>query len=73
MTTYGGGVWKYDGNNLVNFQVKHGNTEVLLISIYKDNAGVLCLGIDNAGVYKFNGKTFENFEPLKKKSAISKG
>jgi ligand-binding sensor domain-containing protein len=68
MTTYGGGVWKYDGDNLFHFPIKRGNTEVLLISIYKDNAGVLWLGTDNAGVYKFNGKTFEKFEPLKKKS-----
>ena len=67
MTTYGGGVWKYDGINLFNFPIKHGKKEVLLISIYKDNAGVLWLGTDNAGVFKYNGKTFEKFEPLKKK------
>ncbi len=65
MTTYTGGVWKYDGENLANILVKDGATEVLLISIYKDNNGVLWLGTDNAGVYKFNGETFDKFEPMK--------
>ncbi len=67
MTTYGGGVWKYDGNKLFNWEVKDGKTEVLLISIYEDNKGVLWLGTDNVGVYKFNGKIFEKFEPMKNK------
>jgi len=65
MTTYTGGVWKYDGENLHNLPIKDGEKEVLLISIYKDNQGVLWLGTDNAGVYKFNGTTFEKFEPIK--------
>lgn len=67
MTTYTGGVWKYDGNELLNFPVKGSEieTEILLISIYKDNKGVLWLGTDNDGVYKFNGATFEKFEPMK--------
>ena len=63
VTTYTGGVWKYDGNKLINWKVRDGETEVLLISIYKDNDGVLWLGTDNAGVYKFDGKTFNKFEP----------
>jgi len=69
MTTYTGGLWKYDGNMLVNFPVKDGTTEVLLISIYEDNEGIFWLGTDNAGVYKFNGATFEKFEPIKNKSS----
>jgi len=64
MTTYGGGVWMYDGETLINFPVKKGDDEVLLISIYKDNSGVLWLGTDNDGVYKFNGESFEKFLPL---------
>jgi ligand-binding sensor domain-containing protein len=65
MTTYSGGVWKYDGEQLYSFPVKDGKKEVLLISIYKDNNGVLWLGTDNAGVYRFNGEAFEKFEPMK--------
>ena len=65
MTTYGGGVWNYNGENLVNIPVKDDATEVLLISIYKDNDGALWLGTNNAGVYKYNGESFENFEPMK--------
>ena len=64
MTTYTGGVWKYDGNQLLNFPIADGKKEVLLISIYQDNKGVLWLGTDNDGVYKFNGETFKKFEPI---------
>ncbi len=63
MTTYTGGVWKLQGNELLNFPVKDGKTEALLISIYEDRQGVLWLGTDNLGVFKFNGKTFDKFEP----------
>lgn len=63
MTTYTGGVWKYNGKDLINFPVKDGEKEVLLISIYKDNHGVIWLGSDNAGVFKYNGKDFVKFEP----------
>ncbi|MGB1268853.1 MAG: ligand-binding sensor domain-containing protein [Flavobacteriaceae bacterium] len=62
MTSYGGGVWKYDGQMLHNFKVNNGKEEVLLISIYQDNDGVLWLGTDNDGVYKYNGDTFSKFE-----------
>lgn len=65
MTTYGGGVWKYDGAILENFPIKEGNWTALLISIYQDKQGTLWLGTDNAGVYKYNGSSFEKFEPKK--------
>jgi ligand-binding sensor domain-containing protein len=64
MTTYTGGVWKYDGEKLLNFPIMDGNTEVLLVSIYEDNQGSLWLGTDNAGAYKWNGKSFEKFVPM---------
>lgn len=63
MTTYGGGAWSYDGEKLVNYPVKEGTEEALLITIYEDNQGVLWLGANNLGVYKFNGSSFEKFEP----------
>jgi ligand-binding sensor domain-containing protein len=31
----------------------------LLFTIYKDNKGALWLGTHNAGVYTFNGSSFE--------------
>ncbi|MEQ1797913.1 MAG: two-component regulator propeller domain-containing protein, partial [Lacibacter sp.] len=61
MTTYGGGVWKYDGKRLTNLNVKKGTEKVLLISIYQDNNGIIWLGTDNDGVYKQNGDTFEKY------------
>lgn len=63
MATYGYGVWRYDGKQLVHYPLKDGETDVLLFSIYKDNTGVLWLGSHNAGVYKYNGVDFEKFEP----------
>lgn len=65
MTTYGGGVWNYNGKSLMNYEVSNGKEEVLLISIFQDKDGVLWLGTDNDGVYKQNGKNFEKFEPNK--------
>lgn len=62
MTTYGGGVWKYDGEKLLNFPIMDGDTEVLLVSIFEDKQGVLWLGTDNAGVYTFTGSRFEKFK-----------
>jgi len=59
MVSYGGGVWKYDGKELENYEISDGNERVLLISIYQDHGGVLWLGSDNKGVYKYNGETFE--------------
>ncbi len=62
MTTYGGGVWKYDGKTLTNLEVKKGTENVLLVSIFQDNNGTIWLGTDNDGVYKQNGETFEKFK-----------
>jgi len=62
MTSYGGGVWKYDGEALSNIKVKTKSENVLLISIFLDDKGVFWLGTDNDGIYKGDGKTFEKFE-----------
>ena len=63
MTNYGGYAWKYDGKDLKSFQVKNGNKEILIVSIYQDRQGDFWLGTDNDGVYKFDGKAFKKFEP----------
>lgn len=63
MTTYGGGVWKYDGKTLLNFEINNGTVDVLLINIYQDKNGTIWLGTNNDGVYKQSGNNFEKFEP----------
>lgn len=63
MVTYSKGVWRYDGKELTHYQVKDGNEDALLFSIYKDRMGDLWLGTHTAGAYKFNGKGFEQFRP----------
>jgi len=65
MTTYGGGVWTYDGKMLTNLEVKKGTENALLVSIYQDNNGTIWLGTDNDGVYKQNGEKFEKFKLVK--------
>ena len=65
MTTYGGGVWKYDGKTISNFKIKNEKEEVLLIYIYQDKNGTIWLGTNNDGVYKQNGSVFEKFKPKK--------
>ncbi len=62
MTTYGGGVWKYDGKTLSNFKLYNGKKEILLISIYQDADGTIWLGTNNDGVYKQDGSNFEKFK-----------
>lgn len=59
MVTYANGVWKFNGEELIHYPIKNGETEVLLFTIYKDHNGALWLGSQNAGVFKFNGKSFE--------------
>jgi len=63
MTTYGGGVWKYDGESLSYKEIHNGIEDVLLISIYEDNNGTIWLGTNNDGAYQQNGEKFEKFEP----------
>ena len=63
MTTYGGGVWNYDGKTLSNYEISNGKEEVLLMSIFQDNDGTLWLGTNNDGAYTYNGEDFQKFEP----------
>lgn len=63
MTTYGDGVWKYDGEQLLNFPVKDNIIDALIISIYQDQQGVLWLGADNLGIFRFDGERFVRFVP----------
>jgi ligand-binding sensor domain-containing protein len=63
MSTYGAGVWRYDGKKMSHYPVMAGNTPITVFAIYKDNQDALWLGTHEHGVYKFNGKTFEKFRP----------
>ena len=65
MVTYSSEAWMYDGETLYSYPAEEGNTEVLLLTIYKDNHGILWLGSQNSGVFKYNGTKFERFEPMK--------
>lgn len=62
MTTYGGGVWKYEGGKLFNFPIQKDGNTVYLMSIYEDRQGVLWLGTQNDGAYKYDGEKFIKFK-----------
>lgn len=59
--TVDAGVWKYDGNNLVNYTTQNGLTSNAVNTIYKDKTGELWFGTDGNGICKFNGATFTEF------------
>lgn len=59
LATLGDGVWRCDGTRTAHLPVKHGNSPVSVICIHRDRQGVLWLGTHENGVYRFNGKTFE--------------
>lgn len=61
MTTYGDGIWKYDGNAMQHIPVKDGDRNALIVTIAKDRSGKILLGTENAGVYRFDGSRFEPF------------
>lgn len=63
MATYEDGVWCNDGEKLIHYPIKKDKKKVLLYSIFKDHDGVLWLGSQNAGVFKFQENEFVPFEP----------
>ncbi len=53
------GIWKYDGENVVNYSKKDGLNNDFAMSIYQDKNDQLWFGMANGSVYVFNGKSFE--------------
>jgi ligand-binding sensor domain-containing protein len=68
MTTYSSDIWKYVGEELLKFQVIDGNTDVSVLAIYQDNQGVIWVGTRNTEIFKFNGTSFDKFNPPVKKN-----
>lgn len=65
MLTWSYGVWRYDGKKVTHYPVKKDGFDVKLVCMYKDQKEQLWIGTAEDGVYKFNGKSFEKFDPLK--------
>ena len=59
----GGVVYRYDGKTITRYPVTQDGKHHWIFSIYKDNQGVLWLGTQAHGAYRFNGKAFEKFKP----------
>jgi ligand-binding sensor domain-containing protein len=58
-----GVVWRYDGETMTRYPVTENGEPHWIFSIYKDNQGVLWIGTQAHGAYRFNGKSFEKFKP----------
>ena len=57
------GAFKYDGKRKIGYPIKDGEAVIDVFAVYKDNRGVIWLGTNNGGAYRFNGKSFEKFRP----------
>lgn len=63
MAILGGVVYRYDGKTMTRYPVTENGKHHWIFSIYKDRHGVLWLGTQAHGAYRFNGKAFEKFKP----------
>ena len=61
MAILGGVVWRYDGKSMTPYPVTENGKHHWILSIYRDNQGVLWLGTQAHGAYRFNGKAFLRF------------
>lgn len=59
MLSFESGVWKNDGHALTHYPLVDDGSAVKPFSMYKDNQGVLWVGTQSSGVFKFNGTSFE--------------
>lgn len=68
--TVDSGLWKFDGEELINYTMKDGLPSNFVETIYKDNKGKLwfCTGMNSNGVlYTLNKQSFEIINPTEKK------
>ncbi|MDX1930761.1 MAG: two-component regulator propeller domain-containing protein [Pirellulaceae bacterium] len=63
MANLGGVVWRYDGKSMKQYPVNENGERHWIFSIYKDRQGMLWIGTQDNGVYRFNGVAFEKFRP----------
>lgn len=52
------GVWRYDGESLINYTPADGLPDCAIETIYLDKQGQLWFGTNGDGVYKFNDRRF---------------
>lgn len=53
------GIWKYNGEKLINYIVDEELKSQMIWSIYNDHNDNLLVGMAEGGVYQFNGKSFD--------------
>jgi len=62
IATYSDGIWKSDGDKLIQIPIHCDVKEPTLFSVYIDNLGSTWLTSHNAGVLKLNNDAFEKFK-----------
>lgn len=60
----GQGVYRYDGNSLVQFTTAHGLGNNRVRSIQEDRAGNIFVGTEQGGVSRFDGREFHRLDAL---------
>ncbi len=58
IATIDAGLWRFDGNNFLNYTVKDGLPANLIWSVFKDSAGELWVVAGGGHICKFNGRSF---------------
>lgn len=56
-----GGIWRYDGEALKNFNPDHGLGNYSVWCMVQDRDGQIWLGTRNTGLYRFDGRSFTCF------------
>jgi ligand-binding sensor domain-containing protein len=63
MATYNEGLWRYDGQHLTVYDIMDGERPLNLLCLYKDRAGTIWLGTEDAGVYRMEEDAFRLYRP----------
>jgi ligand-binding sensor domain-containing protein len=53
------GIWKYDGENMLNYTKENGLTNDFALSIFEDKNGKLWFGMADGSIFQFDEKIFE--------------
>ncbi len=67
MSTYENGIWRNNGQELIQVVIKDEEKEIIPSSVYKDKEDKLWFGTPSDGIYSYNGISFKKFRPSKTK------
>jgi ligand-binding sensor domain-containing protein/serine phosphatase RsbU (regulator of sigma subunit) len=74
VASYGSGVFKINGDDITNYNIKSGFASDNILTVFEDSKGNIWIGTKDAGVIKFDGLNFKKYgsnEGLKDKGIWS--